>query len=210
VTLNERCKRIANGDGRWLDRPQARYSGSIPILDGSSRFHYSPGEARQVMTENNIPGKTNADADLEREIREGRKFSAQEAVARLAGPGAMKGASPVSPQLQAENAIQSWLAGNAEDVPGALTRVLHRHLKGSQCLLDNIHEPLIALAQHCERLLGSDELLEETVRQADVEWGKAMDERPHFERPGGPIHPDDPYTVRSVRNALTAIVARLS
>ena len=48
-------------------------------------------------------------ADLETEIRQGRTFNPAEAIGRLAGPGAMKGASPVSRQQQAENEIGSWL-----------------------------------------------------------------------------------------------------
>ena len=35
-----------------------------------------------------------ADAELEREIRNERKFSLSEAIGRLAGPGALKGVSP--------------------------------------------------------------------------------------------------------------------
>jgi hypothetical protein len=34
-----------------------------------------------------------ADAELEREIRQGRKFTAREAMGRMLGPGAMKGVS---------------------------------------------------------------------------------------------------------------------
>ena len=45
------------------------------------------------------------DSEVEREIREARKFTPQEALARMAGPGAMKGASPVSPSQQAENEV---------------------------------------------------------------------------------------------------------
>src|SRR6476469_612637 len=37
-----------------------------------------------------------ADAELEREIRAERKFTLAEAIGRMAGPGAMKGVSPVS------------------------------------------------------------------------------------------------------------------
>jgi hypothetical protein len=37
-----------------------------------------------------------ADAELEREIRKDRKFTLAEAIGRLAGPGAMKGESPVA------------------------------------------------------------------------------------------------------------------
>jgi len=154
----------------------------------------------------------NADtaAEVEREIREGRKFNPQEAIARLAGPGAMKGASPVSPEQQAEIAIGSWLRGHVNDPAGALNAVLHRNLKGSERLLNNPEQPLVVLEDYCKRLLASDQLLKEIVREADVEWGRAMDERPHFERDGSPQHPDDPYTVQSVREALADALKQLS
>ena len=51
------------------------------------------------------PAPKSGERKLEEEIRQGRKFSASEAVARMAGPGAMKGASPVSPVQQAETEI---------------------------------------------------------------------------------------------------------
>jgi len=154
----------------------------------------------------------NADtaAEVEREIREGRKFNPQEAIARLAGPGAMKGASPVSPEQQAEIAIGSWLRGHVNDPAGALNAVLHRNLKGSERLLNNPEQPLVVLEDYCKRLLASDQFLKEIVREADVEWGRAMDERPHFERDGSPKHPDDPYTVQSVREALADALKQLS
>lgn len=151
-----------------------------------------------------------AAAEIEREIRERRKFDPKEAIARLAGPGAMKGASPISPEQQAEIAIGSWLRGHVSDPAGALNAVLHRDLKGSRPLLDNPTQPLVALEDYCKRLLASDQLLKEIVREADVEWGRAMDERPHFEREGSPQHPDDPYTVQSVREALAGALKQLS
>lgn len=49
--------------------------------------------------------RSDHEADLEITIRQGRKFTPEEAMARLAGPGAMKGASPVSPVQQAETEI---------------------------------------------------------------------------------------------------------
>ena len=68
-------------------------------------------------TESNQEGKAEAicDADLEREIRNRRKFTAEEAIGRLAGPGAMKGGSPISPQQQAENAVGVWLGTTLMD-----------------------------------------------------------------------------------------------
>ena len=147
--------------------------------------------------------RSEAEAELEREIRQGRKFSAQDALARMAGPGALKGASPVSPVQQAETEIGTWLGNNLADAGGALKAVLHRHLKGSELLLDNLERPLVALADYCRSLLATDYLLQEIVNEADVEWGRAMDERPHFERQGVPASPDDPYTVESVRKTLS-------
>ena len=154
----------------------------------------------------------NADAaaEIEREIRERRKFDPKEAIARLAGPGAMKGASPISPEQQAEIAIGSWLRGHVDDPAGALNAVLHRNLKGSEPLLKNPKQPLSVLGDYCRRLLVSDQLLKEIVREADVEWGRAMDERPHFERDGSPSHPEDPYTIQSVREALAEALKQLS
>jgi hypothetical protein len=142
------------------------------------------------------------EAEVEREIREGRKFSPTEAIGRLAGPGAMKGASPVSRVQQAETEIGTWIRGHVTDPSGALQVLLHRQLKGSELLLDNLDRPLVALADHFRTVLASDYLLKELVREADVEWGRAMGDRPHFEREGSPAHPDDPYTVESVCNAL--------
>src|SRR3954454_7880001 len=55
------------------------------------------------------------DAELEREIRDGRKFTLEEAVARMAGPGAMKGESPITRMQQAEIEIGSWLRSHLMD-----------------------------------------------------------------------------------------------
>lgn len=154
--------------------------------------------------------RSETDAELERDIRQGRKFSSKEALARLAGPGAMKGASPVSPVQQAETEIGNWLRSNMPDTAGALQMLLQRSLKGSALLLDNVDRPLAALSGYCRHVLESDEMLRELVRQADVEWGQRMDERPHFEREGYAPHPDDPYTIESVRRILTEALKQLA
>jgi hypothetical protein len=88
--------------------------------------------------------------------------------------------------------------------------VLHRHVKGSELLLNNLDQPLLVLARCCQRVLDSDYLLKELVRAADTEWGRLMDERPYFEKAGCPHHPDDPYTVESVRNALSGLLKQLA
>jgi hypothetical protein len=147
-------------------------------------------------------------ASLEEEVRRGRKFTAQEAMARLAGPSAMAGASPVSAVQQAETEIANWLRSH---VSGAseLQEVISRHLKGSEILLANIEQPLLGLASFCELVLASDYRLEELVREADIEWGRRMDEPPRFERKGDHEHLGDPYTLRSVRELLEIALEEL-
>jgi len=77
-------------------------------------------------------------------------------------------------------------------------------------LLAQVDQPLVALVEYCERIMASDHRLNEVVREADVEWGRIMDERPHFEREGSAPDRDDPYTVQSVRQALAGIVKALA
>src|SRR4051812_47322151 len=112
---------------------------------------------------NKDPPQARSEGQIESEIRNGRQFTPREALARLAGPGAMKGASPVSRQQQAEIEIGSWLGNNLSDVVGALKAVLQRHLKGSRQLLENVDRPLTALSRHCERIAAADNLLIELV-----------------------------------------------
>jgi len=163
-----------------------------------------------MMSDNPDKQRSDSDAELEREIRQGRKFTLQEAIGRLAGPGAMKGESPVARMQQAEIEIGSWLRSHMADAGCALEVVLHRRVKGSELLLNNFDQPLVVLASYCQQVLSSDCLLKDLVRDADVEWGRTMGERPYFEKVGASHHPEDPYTVESVRNALSALVEQLS
>lgn len=159
--------------------------------------------------ENSTP-PSDADTELEREVRKDRKFTLSEAIGRLAGPGALKGVSPVSRKQQAEGVIAEYVNRNLADSAGALRVVVIRGVKESELLLNNLDHPLVVLAAGVKRVLDSDYLLKELVRQADVEWGQVFGERPHFEREGRPPDPDDPYTHASVRAALTQLLDKLA
>jgi len=154
--------------------------------------------------------RSEADAELEREILKERKFTLEEAIGRLIGPGGMKGASPIARLQQAEIEIASWLRDHLADTGGALEVVLHRYVKESDLLLNGFEQPLLVLARYCQRVLDSDYLLKELVRDADIEWGRVMGERPYFEKEGSPHDPNDPYTVESVRSALSGLVKQLA
>jgi hypothetical protein len=161
------------------------------------------------MRDNKDTQRSEADAELEREIRKGREFTLAEAIGRMAGPGAMKGVSPVTRKEQAAVEIENWLRQHMPAGNGELQVVLLRFMKGSEFLLNNFEQPLVVLAACCQRVLGSDYLLKELVREADVEWGQVRGERPYFETEGSPPHPDDPYTFESVRKTLAGLVEQL-
>ena len=162
------------------------------------------------MSDDQKNQRSDADADLEREIRKERKFTPAEAIGRMAGPGSMKGESPIARMQQAGVEIELWLTRHLPDASGGLHVVLLRGVNESELLLDNFERPLVALGSYCRRILSSDYLLEELVRQADIEWGRVFGERPCFEQKGTPPHPDDPYTVDSVRNTLSDLLKQLA
>jgi hypothetical protein len=162
------------------------------------------------MSDKQSTKRSEADAELEREILRERKFSLEEAIGRLAGPGAMKGQSPATRLQQAQCEIAAWLGSHLADAGGGLEAVLRRDLKDSELLLNNLDRPLVVLAAYCQRVLESEYVLAELVRCADIEWGRLMDERPIFEREGAPSRPDDPYTMQSVRETLSGLLRHLA
>jgi hypothetical protein len=94
------------------------------------------------------------------------------------------------------------------DPGGVLGGVLLRHV--GEYLLRDYDQPLAVLAEYIRLVLGSEHLLRELVREADVEWGRALGERPHFEKPGRPPHPDDQYTIESVRITLSHLIEKVA
>ena len=154
--------------------------------------------------------RSEADSELEREIRKERKFTVEEAIGRMAGPGAMKGVSPVTRRQQAEVEIENWLNDHMSASDGELQVVLLCRIKGSELLLHDFEQPLFVLAAFCQRVLASDYLLQELVREADIEWGQVQGQRPYFEKEGSPPDADDPYTFESVRASLSGLVEKLT
>jgi hypothetical protein len=162
------------------------------------------------MNDDKPKQRSEADAELEREIRDGRKFSLADAIGRLAGPGMMKGVSPATRKQQAEAEIESYLERNLMSPAGALSTVLFRQVRESDLLLNNLDQPLIVLASCVQRVLESDYRLSELVRESDVEWGRVNGERPFFQKEGCPPDQEDPYTVESVRIILSQLIGKLT
>ena len=153
------------------------------------------------------PGRQ--DAELEREIRAGRKYSLADAIGRIGGGDLLKGASPVTRKRQAALEIERYLERHLIDADGALEFVLLRRVAESAILLEmNYDQPLAALGLVVERILHSEERLRYFVREVDAEWGRMQHERPLFETAGRPADRDDPYTFASVRSKLSRLAEK--
>jgi len=162
------------------------------------------------MSDEQSKRRSEADAELERQIRADRKFTLSEAIGRMAGPGAMKGVSPVDRRQQAVAEIQEYIGRHLADAGGTLSGVLLRTVKESELLLKGFEQPLVVLDGFIRLVLGSEYALTELVREADMEWGRVFGERPRFDREGCPPAPDDPYTLESVRTALARLADGLT
>ena len=160
------------------------------------------------MSDTKQPPRSADEADIEREVRLGRKFSLSEAIGQMGGKGILKGESPIAPIHQTKAEIANYLRAHLKDSGGVLAEVVLRHVMTSEVLLRNVDQPMVVLVSHVNQVLQSDMLLKDLVREADAEWGQAYGERPYFERAGPPPHPDDPYTLASVRHALTQLLER--
>src|SRR5262249_24168652 len=126
------------------------------------------------------------------------------------GPGMMKGESPISRKQQSEAEIEGYLRRHLIDAAGVLQVVLLRRVKENELFLKNFDQPLFVLASSIQRVLDSEYLLKELVGETDVEWGRTLGERPHFEDERRPPHPDDPYTIESVRATLSRLLEKLT
>src|SRR4051812_46239252 len=72
--------------------PPLRSLNASSFRNGSGRCETEPSfNPGTTMNDDPPKRRSKADADLEREIRADRTFSLEEAIGRMAGPGAMKG-----------------------------------------------------------------------------------------------------------------------
>src|SRR5262245_4273523 len=160
------------------------------------------------MDETQEPTAPGEDENLEREIRANRTFSLDEAIGRMAGGGVMKGASPISRKRQAELTIADYLNCHMTDAGRVLGDVLLRQI-GDRLLRNDYDQPLAILADYIQQLLRFEHLLEDLVREADVEWGRVFGERPYFQQSGRPPDSHDLYTIDSVRDTLSRLTEKL-
>ena len=124
-----------------------------------------------MMSEDKRERSSSKDAEINREIRSGRKFSLAEAIGRIGGSGLLKGTSPVTGKRQAELVIEQFLESHLVDSEGALEAVLLRRVRESETLFKMGYEqPLTALALFRERILGAGDRRCNRTRSTSSAW----------------------------------------
>jgi len=145
---------------------------------------------------------------IEKEILSEQKYSLANAIGREGG-NFLKGESPVPKMVQITTEINLFIDQHLPDASGALQSVLKHWVKSDSLLGQNLDSPLKGLDKIIEKILNNQGLFYEIVRQADLKWGQMYEERPHFQKPGQPAHPDDEYSHQSVREKLSQLRQKL-
>ncbi|MGK7890648.1 MAG: hypothetical protein AB4042_15055 [Leptolyngbyaceae cyanobacterium] len=172
----------------------------------------SPPSQPDSFPESNSPSESGSQSEaerdwLQRDILKGRKFSLADVIGREGG-SFMKGESPVPKLVQATTEINQFISEQLPDASGALQSVLHRWVEEDTARVSrHLDEPLHALADFLEAIVNQPSILFELVRQVDMKWGQMNDERPYFQKPQQPPHPNDEYTHESVRHQLQQFLA---
>ncbi|MBP0018486.1 MAG: hypothetical protein J7647_13175 [Cyanobacteria bacterium SBLK] len=145
--------------------------------------------------------KDDRDLAIQRDILSGRKFSLAEAIGREGG-SFLKGESPVPRLAQAIAKLQMFVKQNLSDSSGALQAVLYVAIETDSRVSQSLDSPLVALDKILSSLLENENLFYEFVNRVDRKWGQIYGERPYFQQPGQPPHPEDEYSHESVRSQL--------
>jgi hypothetical protein len=149
------------------------------------------------------------DRELFMEALSGREFTLSDVIAQ-AGGDFLKGESPVPKLVQIKNELKLFISQNLQDLSGSLQAVLQLFIdQADEAVSRHIEHPLLVLQELVEHILNQPEVFYELVKQVDCKYGQMYGERPYFQYPGAPAHPDDEYSHESVRVQLTDFLARI-
>jgi len=149
------------------------------------------------------------DRELFMEALSGREFTLSDVIAQ-AGGDFLKGESPVPKLVQIKNELKLFISQNLQDLLGSLQAILQLSVdQADEAISRHLEQPLLVLQELVEHILNQPEVFYELVKQVDCKYGQMYEERPHFQQPGAPAHPDDEYSHESVRVQLTHLLERI-
>ncbi|MEL6602242.1 MAG: hypothetical protein AAFP20_03325 [Cyanobacteria bacterium J06614_10] len=147
-------------------------------------------------------------SDLQAEIRSERPFSLAEAIGREGG-SFLKGESTIPRPLRAIAAINQFLSTHLTAPSDALATTLSTWASQDIRVSRQLDTPLTALSQILDSLLSEPATFCEFARQVAIAHSQLTGDRPHFQQPGKPPHPDAEHTHDSIRQTLSDLQHQL-
>ena len=190
----------------FIQRLTSIFSPSNQLEEKSTQ----PGAASisQRPIQDDTPNQHLFSQTIEREIRAQRTFTLAEAIGRE-GSSFMKGESAIPRPLKAIAQINHFITDNLPNPASPLSEVLKHWAKEDIRVSRYLDAPLTALAQIIQSLLNEPSTFQEFFRQVAIAQSQLTGERPHFQRPNHPPHPDAVYSHASVQHQLSNLLLKL-
>ena len=145
---------------------------------------------------------------LQKEIRAGRKFSLAEAISREGGDF-IKGELVIPRPLKAANEIKQFIATHSLEPSGVLATELSAWSIADIRFSRQLETPLTALSQIVESLLHEPTTFYEFARRVAIAQSKVTGDRPYFQQPNQPPHPEADHTHSSISQYLSKMAELL-
>jgi len=121
----------------------------------------------------------------------------------------MKGESIVPRPVRAANTIKQFLDSQLTDPSSAFATTLFTWTKADIRVSRQLDTPLVALSQVIESLLSEPTTFYEFARQVAIAHSHITGDRPYFQQPNKPSHPEATYTYKSIQAQLLGIAQSL-
>ena len=182
-------------------------SAATRTADSTSRSRQT-GKSEKVFQDHALQDRALQDRALQKEILANRNFSLAEAIGREGG-SFMKGESAVPRPVRANNAIKQFLDSQLIDTSSAFATTLFTWAKADIRVSRQLDTPLVALAQILESLLSEPTTFYEFYRQVAIAQATITGDRPHFQQPGEPPHPEADYSHKLIRTQLLELLEHI-
>ncbi|MFK8184677.1 MAG: hypothetical protein AB8B99_15005 [Phormidesmis sp.] len=145
---------------------------------------------------------------VEAEIRASRKFSLADAIGKEGG-SFLRSGSTIPRPLQAANIITHFIQSHTSEPTGPFSTTLQLWSCQDIRLSRQLDKPLSALAEIIASLLDESTTFYEFARQIAIAHSNLTGDRPYFQAPNQPPHPDADYTHDAIRAELIRLQQQL-
>ena len=121
----------------------------------------------------------------------------------------MKGESTIPRPLRAHTEINQFITAHFSDHSAPVSTVLQSWAKEDIRVSRHLDTPLIALSQIIESLLNEPTTFQEFFRQIAIAQSHLTGDRPHFQQPNQPPHPNAIHSHKSVKQQLAKLLKKV-